>query len=341
MRAKSILLTALFGAAGLLAILAPTIHAQQGGQANNAQVKVIPVRGNVFMISGAGGNIAASVGAEGVLLVDTGLANMSDKVLAAVNQTSIAVNTKGLPNVNVPPAKPIRFIINTHVHPDHVGGNVALAKAGKTFTGGNVAGNLSDVGDQAAIYAHENLLNRMVAMKLPTAAQPTDTYHVESMYMSHFFNGEGVQLFYAPNAHTDGDSMVFFRGSDVLATGDIFTTTMYPVVDIPNGGTINGLLDALNHILDLAVPEFRSEGGTMIIPGHGRLCDIADVAYYRDMATVIRDRVQDAIKRGRTLEQTKAEKLTADYDGRYGATTGFWTTDAFVEAVYKSLSAKK
>jgi cyclase len=161
------------------------------------------------------------------------------------------------------------------------------------------------------------------------------------MYLSHFFNGEGVQIFYEPAAHTDGDSMVYFRASDVIATGDVFSTTSYPVLDLANGGSINGVLNALNHILELAVPEFRSEGGTMIVPGHGRICDIADVAYYRDMVTVIRDRVQDAIKRGLTLAQIKDARLTMDYDGRYGATSGAWTTDMFVEAVYRSLSQKR
>ena len=329
--------------AGLLAFVG-TSRAQQNNA--NAEIGVLPLRGNIYMLVGAGGNITVSVGPEGVLLVDTGFANTAQKVLAAVNKLSVEVETKGLPNVNVGPPKAIRMIVNTHVHADHTGGNALLAKAGRTYTGGNVAGNLADAGDQAQIYAHEEVLNRMSSPapgepKIAFEAFPTDTYHTEGMNLSHFFNGEGVQLIHAPAAHTDGDTMVYFRFSDVLATGDVFVPGGYPVIDLERGGSLQGTIDVLNHILDIAIPEYRLEGGTMIVPGHGHLCDIADVAYYRDMATIIRDRLQDAIKRGLTLQQIKAAKLTYDYDGIYGATTGFWTTDKFLDAAYKSLTQKK
>jgi glyoxylase-like metal-dependent hydrolase (beta-lactamase superfamily II) len=323
-----------------LTIVAIALAALGAAQNQSAQIKVLPVRGNIYMMSGAGGNITLSVGPDGILMVDTGLANMSDKVIAAVNQLAEMVATKGLSGVNVAPPHPIRFIINTHVHPDHIGGNEKLALSGRTFTGGNVSRNLNE---GAQIYAHENVLNAMAAMKPPIvfAAQPTDTYHTAYMNLSHFFNGEGVQIFFAPAAHTDGDSMVYFRGSDVLATGDIYTPGRYPIIDLAHGGSVDGLIDALNRILEIAVPEFRLEGGTYLVPGHGRVTDSADAAYYRDMVTIIRDRIQDAIKRGQTLEQVKAAKLTLDYDGIYGATTGIWTTDMFIEAMYQGLSRKK
>ena len=197
------------------------------------------------------------------------------------------------------------------------------------------------------IIAHEKVMTRLSAptgkeAAAPERAWPNETYHLDEKKLSRrFHGGEAIQLIHVPAAHSDGDTIVWFRRADIIATGDIYMTTTYPIIDVAHGGTIDGVIAGLNKVLDLAFPEFRSEGGTMIIPGHGRLSDMADVAYYRDMLTVIRDRVQDAIKKGQTVEQVKAAKLTRDYDGRFGATTGPWTTDMFVDAVYKTLSAKK
>jgi glyoxylase-like metal-dependent hydrolase (beta-lactamase superfamily II) len=169
----------------------------------------------------------------------------------------------------------------------------------------------------------------------PPAAWPTDAYVPEEKDI--YFNGEAVMIYHEPMAHTDGDSIVFFRKSDVVVAGDTFVTTSYPFIDRANGGSVQGELNALNRILDLAVPAHEQEGGTFIIPGHGRVCDEADVLEYRDMVTIVRDRIQDMVKRGLTLDQVKAAKPTLDYDRHYGSDTGFVTTAGFIEAVYNDL----
>jgi len=291
----------------------------------NAEVHVLPVQGNVYMLVGGGGNVTIQVGEDGVLLVDTSYAQLSDKILAEIRKLS---------------NKPIRYIINTHVHLDHVGGNENLGKAGSTVSGGNVG---ADAPTGATIVAHENVLNGMSAptgtqAPFPFAAWPTDTYFTKQKEL--FFNNEAVVVIHQPAAHTDGDSVVYFRRSDVVSTGDLFVTTSYPIIDQQRGGSINGTLKALNYLLDLAIPKDKQEGGTYIIPGHGRLCDEADLLEYRDMVTIIRDRIEDLVKKGRTLEQVKAAKPTLDYDGRYGSDAGPWTTAMFIEAVFRDLSRK-
>jgi cyclase len=350
--------------ASIVAIVAVAPHGraqQPQTRPGDSQLEILPVHGSVYMIAGAGGNITASIGKDGVLLVDTGLAAASDRVLEAVRQLQRLLQAKEPPfdmrwgaetrgtlqnSLNpIAPPKPIRYIVNTHFHADHVGGNERLAKAGRTFTGGNVAGDIADAGQGAAIFAYENTLNHLSA---PTGAQPptpegawpTDTFHQESMKLSHFFNGDGIQIIHVANAHTDGDVIVYLRGADVIASGDLFQMTTYPFIDVEHGGTINGIIEGANRMLDLVIPEFRMEGGTMIVPGHGRLSDGSDLAYYRDMLTIIRDRAQALIKQGKTLEQVKAAKITADYDPRWGVNTGVWSTDRFVEAVYKTLQPK-
>ena len=294
---------------------------------NDGEVHTQHVQGNIYMLSGAGGNITVQVGKEGMLVVDTGLANMSDKVAAAIRKLSDG---------------PIRYVINTHVHSDHTGGNAKIAGMGSTIVGGNVTGDIADAGKGAAVIAQETLLDRM-SMKdgnqpaFPQAAWPTDTFTDEKDL---FFDGEGIRVIHQPAAHTDGDSFVFFRRSDVVSAGDIFRTTGYPIIDLARGGSLQGIIDGLNRLIALTIPAGKQEGGTMVIPGHGRVCDQADVVFYQEMVTILRDRIQAMIKQGMTLEQVVAARPTRDYDPVYGATTGFWTTDKFVEAAYKSLGGK-
>ena len=239
-------------------------------------------------------------------------------------------------NTHAPP-KPVRYIINTSSLPHSIGGNEVVAASGITYTGGNVAGTIADSSEGAAVLAHENVLNRMVEADMPFGALPTETFFTDDYKISTFFNDEGVQIFHVPNAATDGDSFVFFRGSDVIAAGDLVSMDSFPIIDVDSGGSINGVLDGLNAILKLAIPEFRTEGGTMIVPGHGRLADSADVGYYRDMLTIIRNQVQALIDEGLTLQQVIERRPTFGYEGRFGSKGGSWTTEMFIEAVYRSL----
>jgi len=292
--------------------------AAQAEKPNNADVHLLHVRGNVSMMVGTGGNITVQAGDQGILLVDTGVATMSDKVLQAIRQLS---------------SKPLTYIINTNDSDDHIGGNAALA------TGGRPKGNAAmDVN----IIAFVTILDRMSAPTGQTAPTPEDAWpnntYSEPQRNLHF-NGEAVQIFHQPS-NTDGNSVVLFRGSDVVSTGDIFDPTQYPIIDLKKGGSIQGVLEGLNRLKEMVVPENHYEGGTMVIPGHGGLCDAADVAVYQQMVTIVRDRLQDLIKQGMTLDQIKAAKPTQDFDPIYGSNAGNWTTEMFIEAAYKSLSSK-
>jgi glyoxylase-like metal-dependent hydrolase (beta-lactamase superfamily II) len=274
------------------------------------------------MLAGDGGNIAVQVGEQGAMVVNTGAGQISDKTIAAIRKLS---------------EKPIQFIINTSFHPDFTGGNVKLRASGydPSLEGSFFSGQFADAGKGATIIGHVNVQTRMTSLKTPSEGWPSDTF-VE-VRRRKFHNGEAVEIFPQPGAISDGDSIVHFRRSDVIVTGDVFTTTSYPHVDVQVGGSIQGEIQALSNILDKTVYKHDEEGGTMVIPGHGRLCDEWEVAEYRDMVVIIRDRVQDLIGKGASLEQVKAARVTADYDDRFGMNSGPWTTDMFVEAVYTSL----
>jgi glyoxylase-like metal-dependent hydrolase (beta-lactamase superfamily II) len=320
---------------------------------------ILRVRPNIYMISGGGGNTAIQTGDQGVLVVNTKEQNSAESLLGAIS----VLTAKPVGAVDTTHSHPaleglteemlvtrgklnavIRVIVNTDYAPDQTGGNAIIGKAGKTATGGNVAFDLSDANQGAEIISHENTLLRLsgaMGGKAPLEQDgwPTSTFFGKQKAI--FFNREAVRIYHEPKAQTDGDVIVFFRRSDVIVTGDVYDPERYPVIDLAAGGSINGVIAALNHIIDLSTPAFGHEGGTLIIPGHGHLSNYGDVVNYRDAVTIIRDRIQDAIKKGKSLKQVKAAKLTMDYDPIYGATEGPWTTDKFVEAVYTSLKAKK
>jgi glyoxylase-like metal-dependent hydrolase (beta-lactamase superfamily II) len=282
--------------------------------ATHGQVKTVHIAGDVYMLTGGGANVVLSVGDEGVFVVDTGAASATDNMLAAIRDLS---------------KKPIRWIVNTTLDPDHIGGNERLSNAGRTVNG-----------NPAAIISHEKLPIRMLKLPVPVpvTARPLNTFFGDTRDL--YFNDDPIFIYRSPG-HTDGDVFVHFRHADVIAAGDTFLTTNYPVIDVGNGGTTQGFIDGLNRILDLAVPKHLEEGGTYIVPGHGRICDEADVLEYHDMIIIVRDRIRDAIKKGMTLEQVKAARLTRDYDARYSTPSGPGSTANFVESVYRDLSGKK
>jgi glyoxylase-like metal-dependent hydrolase (beta-lactamase superfamily II) len=308
-------MTLLKGAAA--ALLASAVLSAQ------ADLDVVKIRDNVYMIAGAGANVTVQFGGDGAVVVDAGAAGSADAVIAAIRKIT---------------SQPIRYVIDTSADADHVGANEKVAKAGRTlFQTNNPLGEGMTNGGAAAVLAAEKVLGRMSAPTgkappFPTAAWPTETYDQRRKYM--YLNGEGIEVLHQPAAHSDGDSVVFFRRSDVVAAGDVLDLTRFPLIDGARGGSIQGELAALNRLVDLAIPSVplvSQDGGTYVVPGHGRLCDQLDVVDYRDMVTIIRDRVEDLIKKGMTLDQVKAANPTAGYNARYGPSA------AFVQAIYESL----
>jgi glyoxylase-like metal-dependent hydrolase (beta-lactamase superfamily II) len=318
----------------VLAVAAGALRARaQQLQGSGQDLEIVQVKPDFYMIAGAGANIAVQVGSLGAILVDTGTAEMSDEVLAAIGKLT---------------RQPIRYIINTSAEPDHVGGNQKLSKAGATVLSGAIGQRGIDEdtltnGGAASILAHENVLQRMSGPNgAPEALWPTKVYTGQAYSM--YLNDAGIQVLYQPAAHSDGDSIVFFRQPDVIVTGDIVDLNRFPVIDPAKGGSIQGEIDALNHVLDLVIPPFPlvwQEARTFVLPGHGRVMDQHDLVDYRDMLTIVRDLIQDMAKRGMTLEQVKAANPAKAYRTRYGADSGPWTTDMFVAAVYNSLAGKQ
>jgi glyoxylase-like metal-dependent hydrolase (beta-lactamase superfamily II) len=303
--------------------------ARTGAQAPR-DLEVLQLRPNFFMIAGAGGNIGVQIGEDGVVVVDAGAAASAGSVVAAIKKLT---------------PQPIRYIIDTSADPDHVGGNETLSKAGQTlFTAPGSIGVTGDfLGGVASILSAQKVLERMSAptgrtSPYPVTAMPTETFDDPRKYL--YLNGEGIEILHQPAAHTDGDVLVFFRRSDVVVAGDVLDTNRFPVIDVARGGTINGEIAALNRLVDIAIPSVpivSRDAGTLVVAGHGRICDQYDVAEYRDMVTVVRDRVRDLKKSGMTMAQVKASSPARGYIRRYGADSA----DKFVEAVFQSLPQEK
>jgi len=297
--------------------------------AQDSSLDVVKVRKNFYMIAGGGGNIGVQIGSDGVVLVNAGTAAASEKVLAALKQLTDL---------------PIRYIINVDGGADFVGGNEKLAKAGYTiFTNalGNPAALQAMTGGGASILSHDSVLRRMAAAKppYPANAQPNEAFFTPRKAIR--MNDEGLEILYQPAAHSNADSFVLFRSSDVVVTGDVIDMTRFPVIDLANGGSIQGEIDALDKLIDLTIaptPFIYKDVGTYVIPGHGRLCEQMEVVDYRDMVVLVRDVVADLIKQGKTLDEIKAARPALPYETRYGTQAG--VTNSFVEAVYKSLSKK-
>jgi glyoxylase-like metal-dependent hydrolase (beta-lactamase superfamily II) len=264
---------------------------------SKVEIKATKIGGTFYVLEGQGGAIGVLAGPDGVFMVDSQFAPLTDKIVAAIRQIT---------------DKPIRFMVNTHVHPDHTGGNENLAKMGVT------------------IFARDELRARLASppggAKPSPAALPLVTYKGPVTF---HMNGEDVQLIPVPAAHTDGDTMVRFRGVDVIMTGDFYRSLGYPNIDRANGGTLNGLLAGLNAVIDAAKPS------TKIVPGHGAIVDKTAVAAHRDMIIAVRDKVAALVRQGKTQQEVLAAKPTSDYDAKVPQAAQ--TSERFVNQLYAEI----
>jgi cyclase len=266
-----------------------------GQDLDAVEVKVHPVAGQVYFIEGSGGNIGLFIGDDGVFLVDDQYALLTDKIVAAIRKLS---------------DKPIRFIVNTHMHPDHTGGNENFGKMG------------------TLIFGHDNVRRQMEISKY-AEEPPLVTYSED---VSFHINGETVHAFKTPSAHTDGDSYIHFRGSNVIHAGDIYRTTSYPYIDTDHGGSFLGTIEALEFLIEIA------DANTKIIPGHGVISSAEDARGVLDMLIVIRDRVRAAISSGKSLEEAQAARLTKEYDERWESGRRIGSSAALIEAAYTEMA---
>jgi glyoxylase-like metal-dependent hydrolase (beta-lactamase superfamily II) len=303
---------------------AQVLRAQQHPSTIAAGFETIQIRHNVYVIFSAGANVTVHAGEDGLVLVDSGSADMAPGLLDALKLIS---------------PRPVRLIVNTSADADHVGGNAVIGSTGVPVSPDPFAHE-----NHATVLAHENVLLRMSAptgrqSPFPSSMWPTETF--TSQFRPMAINGDSVQVIRQTGAHSDSDIMVLFRKGDVIATGDIVDLRQFPVIDRAKGGSIQRELNALNRLLTEFVvpnvPQVLKPGGTLVVPGHGYVADYAEVVEYRDMLTVITDIIRNMIEKGMTLEQVTAADPTRGYRGRWGRDAGPWTTNMFVEAIYRSL----
>jgi len=312
------------------------------GQRETAGLEVLQVRPDFYLIATPVSNVGVQIGPDGIVVVNSGTQDASADVLGAIQKLTRA---------------PLRYIINTSADADLVGGNRTLSKAGLRLGALTVrAGRPPGPDDAAFIMAHENVLNRVRGLtpSLPAEAWPSETFDDERKALS--FNGEGIEVLHQPAAHTDGDTVVFFRRSDVVVAGHIVDATRFPVIDVARGGTVQGEIAALNRVIQLAIPagpylgipngaiETSTAvlpGGTEVLTGRGRIYRQIDVVNYRDMVVIITDTIQHMIDQKMTLEQIKAAAPAKAWEPQFGAKSGPWTTNDFVEAIYRSLTKRK
>jgi len=284
----------------LFFVIFPMLHASSAAVAQDfdeVQINVHPVAGQVYYIEGHGGNIGLFVGDDGVFLVDDQFAPLTDKIVAAIRPLS---------------DEPIRFLVNTHLHPDHTGGNENFGKMG------------------ALVFGHDNV-RRQMQISAYTQEPPLVTY---SQDVSFHINGETVHVFKTPDAHTNGDSYIFFKGSNVIHAGDVYRTTSYPYIDTNNGGSFLGTIKALELLVDVA------DGDTKIIPGHGVTSNAEEVQAFLDMLLVIRDRVKGSIDEGMSLEEAQAAGLTKEYDERWESGRRIGSSAALLGAAYADMAQR-
>jgi len=280
-------------------------QAQRRRNFDTVEIKTHNVAGNVYMLEGTGGNIGVSIGEDGVFLIDDQFAPLTKKIVSAIRKLS---------------DKEIRFLVNTHIHPDHTGGNENFGRMG----------TLIFAHDSVRAWLKGGTIDRRTGKRGPGKPRKSLPLITFNDTVTFHLNGEEVHVFKAPNAHTDGDSIVHFKGSNVIHMGDVFRTTNYPYIDKNHGGTFKGMVEAMNIAVELADPNTR------VIPGHGVVSDQKGMMEFRDMLVAIGTNIQDLINNRKSLEETLGAKPTAKYDARWGKTR-FFTKERLVTLIYNEL----